>query len=77
MSTELAEAEERVRYWCRARDIAEAAWIDYQGPRPWHKEKLRRAYEFTDRLLLGWERRRDALRARAAGGPALRLVRSA
>lgn len=74
---ELRECNARIQYWTVAASRAEWAWLNYQGAKPWEKERLRRAYEFADRLLLGWERRRDALRARAAGGPHLRLVRSA
>ena len=60
MSAELLECEARVTYWRDAAGKAEWAWLKYTGS-PWEKERLRRAYEFADRLLLGWERRRDAL----------------
>lgn len=71
----LADCEERVTYWRAAAANAQWEWLKYEGS-PWEKERLRRAYNFADRLLLGWERQRDAVRARLSGPPQLRIVRS-
>jgi hypothetical protein len=59
--TELAE--KHVRFYVVARDKAEHTWLAYNGE-PWQKERLRRAYEFADRVLLGWERKLERARAR-------------
>jgi hypothetical protein len=72
--TELNQASERVHYWKIAAARCEWAWIRYEGPNPWEKERLRRAYEFADRVLLGWERRLELARAKSQGLPLLRLV---
>lgn len=73
MTPDVDECLARVKYWVIATSKAEWAWLKYDGE-PHEKEKRRRAYEFADRILLGWERKLELARAKSQGLPLLRLV---
>lgn len=64
MSRDVEEAMRRVDHWARERALAEDAWLSCDSD-PAVKQRLRRAFAFSDKVLTGWERRLEVARERS------------